>query len=139
MLGKKAKANEDVNNARNHVATGTTVKGDIESSGGLRVDGKIIGNIDTVGKLVIGEKGEVKGNITCKDAEFEGTVKGNVNASGLLYLKESAKLEGDLSVHQLRIDSGAVYNGNCDMKSVSQQSPTLNGQKGKRSEAVKVG
>jgi len=129
MFNKK-KSNEEAIDARNHVAQGTLVKGSLESQGGLRIDGKVEGEIESIGKLVIGEKGEVVGQITCKDAEIEGKVKGNLNSSGLLYLKATAFVEGDITSHSMKMDPGAVFIGNSDMRSANQQAPTtaVNGQ-----------
>lgn len=134
---KKKSASQEAHNARNHVAEGTTLKGSIDSPGGLRIDGKVEGEIDSIGKLVIGEKGLVDGNIRCKDAEIEGKIKGNITSSGLLYLKESAQVEGDISAHHMKMDPGAVFNGVSDMKAASQKAPSLNGEK-KQSEKSKA-
>lgn len=128
MFNKSKKEAEEALHARNHVAQGTNLKGTIESQGGLRIDGKVDGEIDAVGKLVIGEKGEVKGLIKCKDAEIEGSIKGNINSSGLLYLKATARIEGDITTHQIKMDPGAVFIGNCDMNSANQKAHSLNGQ-----------
>lgn len=136
MFKNSKKEAEEAINARNHVAQGTTVKGSLESQGGLRIDGVVDGQIDSIGKLVIGEKGLVKGQVTCKDAEIEGTVSGNINSSGLLYLKATAVVEGDITSHLMKMDPGAVFNGNNDMKSASQKAPSLNGQNSKSKERV---
>ncbi|MBI1183841.1 polymer-forming cytoskeletal protein [bacterium] len=129
MFNKAKRSSEEAIDARNHVAAGTLLKGTIESQGGLRIDGRIEGEVEAIGKLVIGEKGEIKGNITCKDAEIEGKVNGNINSSGLLYLKQSAVIHGDITAHLIKMDPGAVFIGQSDMRSASQQAPSLNGQK----------
>ena len=141
MFKNSKKEADEAINARNHVAHGTTVKGSLESQGGLRIDGVFEGEVEAIGKLVIGEKGLVKGQITCKDAEIEGTVTGNINSSGLLYLKATSKIEGDITAHQMKMDPGSVFIGNSDMKSASQKAPSLNGQANKSKERVsaKVG
>lgn len=127
MFNNSKKAEEAVN-ARNHIGQGTTVKGAIESSGGLRIDGRLEGEIEATGKLVIGEKGEVDGKITCKDAEVEGSIKGSINSSGLLYLKSTAQVEGEIYAHQVKTDPGAIVNGTIDMQSARQKTPSVNGQ-----------
>lgn len=141
MFKNSKKEADEAINARNHVAHGTTLKGSLESQGGLRVDGVVDGEIEAIGKLVIGEKGFVKGQITCKDAEIEGTITGNINASGLLYLKATAHVEGDITVHQMKMDPGAIFIGNNDMKSASQKAPSVNGKTNKSKErvAAKIG
>lgn len=127
MFNNSKKAEEAVN-ARNHIGQGTIVKGAIESSGGLRIDGRLEGEIEATGKLVIGEKGEVEGKITCSDAEVEGMIKGSIKSSGLLYLKATARVEGEVFANQMKTDPGAIINGTIDMQSNRQQTPSLNGK-----------
>ncbi|MFY0673225.1 MAG: polymer-forming cytoskeletal protein [Bacteroidia bacterium] len=112
MFGNNGKKqNSDALNARNHIAQGTTIKGTLVSSGGLRIDGHFEGDITAEGKLVIGEKGHVKGTITCNDSEIEGTINGIVHGKGLMYLKATANFEGELNYGQLKTDPGATING----------------------------
>ena len=133
MFGKKSN-NEDIHNSRNHIAHGTTLRGTIEASGGLRIDGKVEGDVIAVGKLVIGDKGRIDGTINCKDAEIEGTVNGNITASGLLYFKATARVIGDIDANQMKIDPGARHNGHMNIKVEAQSTPELNGkQKAKAS------
>ena len=127
MFNNSKKAEEAVN-ARNHIGQGTHIEGSIESSGGLRIDGSLKGEIEATGKLVIGEKGQVKGKITCKDAEIEGQISGSINSSGLLYFKSTAQVEGEIYAHQVKTDPGAVINGTIDMQSARQQTPSVNGK-----------
>ena len=54
---------ETENNAINLLGVGTEIKGDIHSNGDIRIDGSLVGNLKTVGKVVIGETGAVKGKL----------------------------------------------------------------------------
>ncbi|MBI3142831.1 MAG: polymer-forming cytoskeletal protein [Bacteroidetes bacterium] len=138
MFSNKKKENSEALDARNHVAQGTLMKGTLTSQGGLRIDGKVEGDIEAIGKLVIGEKGEVIGNITCKDAEIEGKVSGTINSSGLIYFKPTATMEGELSAHSMKMDPGAVYIGSLDMRSAKQNAAQLNGKADRVPEKGKV-
>ena len=139
MFGKKSNQ-EDIQNSRNHIANGTSLRGTIEASGGLRIDGKVEGDVIAIGKLVIGEKGRIEGTINCKDAEVEGTVNGNISASGLLYFKATARVIGNIDANQMKIDPGARHNGHMNIKVEAEAAPELNGkQKSKAgSKAQKV-
>jgi cytoskeletal protein CcmA (bactofilin family) len=55
---------------------GTTVEGNIETFGNVRIEGKIIGNIKSKSKIALGDSSFVEGNITSQNAEIAGEVKG---------------------------------------------------------------
>jgi len=62
----------------NIIGYGTDIKGDVNTVGDIRVDGKIVGNFSSNQKLVIGQSGVVEGNITCRDCDISGKVVGNI-------------------------------------------------------------
>jgi len=110
-----AKFTETQEPARNSVGQSTTVRGDIQSDGNFRIDGKVEGTITTTGKVVIGSTGYVQGDIICGNADIEGSVKGRLKVNELLALKASAKIGGDISTNKLSIEPGAVFTGSCQM------------------------
>jgi cytoskeletal protein CcmA (bactofilin family) len=75
----------------------------------------LTGNLKTKGKLVIGETGSIKGEITCKNSVVEGSVNGKINVSELLTMKATSTLKGDISTRRLAIEPGAKFTGNCNM------------------------
>lgn len=133
MFGNNGKKqNEEAINARNHIAQGTTIKGTLVSSGGLRIDGEFEGDITAEGKLVIGEKGFVKGNIICNDGEIEGKINGTLLGKGLLYFKATAIFDGELKYGDIKTDPGAAINGTTfkitEGQSAMKVNPSVNGQ-----------
>jgi len=111
--------------AINLIGVGTDIKGDIVSNGDLRIDGSLTGNLNTSGKLVIGETGKINGEITCKNSEVLGEIKGKIKVSELLSLKATAKIFGDIITKKLAIEPGKVVHLNCNMgeESVSSVKP----------------
>ena len=83
---------ETSNNVTNHIGPGTMIQGNITSSGDIRIDGQIKGNLETKGKLVLGESGSVEGEIICKNSVIEGTINGKITVSELLSLKTNTML-----------------------------------------------
>ena len=100
---------------RNIIATGTTIKGDIESNGDIRIDGHLIGSLKSNGKVQVGQTGVMEGDLTCKQAEISGAVKGNITTEELTALKSTSKVEVDLNTKQLLIEVGAQFTGKCVM------------------------
>ena len=101
--------------ARNLIGNGTVIKGDIESSGDIRIDGHLIGSLKSNGKVFIGQSGIMEGDLTCKQAEISGVVKVNIKTDELTALKATSKVEVDLTTKQLLIEVGAQFTGKCVM------------------------
>jgi cytoskeletal protein CcmA (bactofilin family) len=97
------------------ISSGTTLKGDISSSGDLRIDGTVIGNIQSSAKIVIGSNGVVEGDITGNQADIVGKVAGNVRTKELLQLRGESIVTGNLYAGKLQVEPSATFNGQCHM------------------------
>ncbi|MDR3046644.1 MAG: polymer-forming cytoskeletal protein [Bacteroidales bacterium] len=106
---------QDSTKSVNMIAAGTIITGDITSSCDCRIDGKIIGNIKSVNKVIIGESGEVEGIIECASLDIEGAVKTQLTVTELLSLRATAVLSGDVVVGKISIEPGAQFQGMCKM------------------------
>lgn len=103
------------NNTVNLLGNGTTIKGDIQSDGDFRIDGKLIGSIVSKGKVVVGTTGNVEGEIKCKNADISGKLKAQLNVEQLTSLKATSEFSGDIKTGKLAIEPGAKFSGTCDM------------------------
>lgn len=120
---------EEVSVSNNIIGKGTLIKGNVETTSNIRLEGKLVGDLKTKAKLALGENALVEGNIYAQNAEIAGTVSGHVEVFDLLILKASAKIKGDIQTSKLIIESGAHFNGSCKMIGEIKQSTTaqLNG------------
>lgn len=114
-MGIKQKEENSNVGLHNTIATGTSIKGDITTETDFRLDGKVEGDILCKGKLVIGPKGNVQGNIVSDNAEILGEVKGSVKIANKLILKSTATIHGDIFTQSLEIEPNAKFNGACSM------------------------
>jgi cytoskeletal protein CcmA (bactofilin family) len=93
----------------------TEVRGDIVFEGGLRIDGRVIGNVSaTEGKsatLVISEKARIEGSVDVTHVVVNGTVQGPVTATDYLELQTHARVSGDVTYRTLEMHVGAVIQG----------------------------
>lgn len=110
MLKSTEKTNEI-----NSISFGSTLNGDLTSSGDVRIDGVLNGAIKTEGRLVLGEKGVIEGEVSCASAIIAGELKATIVAQELLTLKSTAKLSGEIIAGKLAIEPGAVFSGKCSM------------------------
>ncbi|HUI31769.1 MAG TPA: polymer-forming cytoskeletal protein [Candidatus Acidoferrales bacterium] len=99
----------------NIVAQGTRFEGKITSSGSLRIDGQVTGDISLTGDLVIGANGEISGNVDAQTVTVGGKVTGNINAKNKLVFESKARIKGDIRASKLVIDEGAMFDGKCEM------------------------
>lgn len=99
----------------NLIAKGTKITGDLLSDSDIRVDGELIGNLETKGRLVIGASGKVEGDIRCKSCEIAGNQTGKMFIAELLSLRTSSKVSGDVITGKLSIEPGAFFIGTCTM------------------------
>lgn len=116
-----AKSINGENQSVNMLGAGTIIKGDIQSNGDFRVDGTLIGSIHSKGKIVIGETGNVDGEVICRNADISGQVKAQLTVSELLTLKATAKLSGEITTNKLSIEPGARFSGTCNMSEIGAQ------------------
>ncbi|HQW83823.1 MAG TPA: polymer-forming cytoskeletal protein, partial [Ferruginibacter sp.] len=88
MFNSKSKSSfdETTNHANTLIGAGTTITGDLESNGDIRIDGILKGNLKGKAKIIIGTEGLVEGNINGLQADIMGHVTGNIQVQELLYL-----------------------------------------------------
>lgn len=110
-MGIKQKDENSAGGLHNALAAGTTIKGNIITETDFRLDGKVEGDISCNGKIVIGPKGSVTGNIVSENAEILGEVDGSVKVSAKLILKSTAIIKGDIYTQSLEIEPNARFNG----------------------------
>jgi cytoskeletal protein CcmA (bactofilin family) len=122
-MGKNTIEETPVSGNVNRICEGTEVKGSVKSSTDFRIDGKIEGNIQCEGKIIIGEKGYIKGEIVSKNMEISGRVDGTISVEGLLSFKSTAIVEGEITTNKLVIEVGATFNGNCHMPKKNSDKP----------------
>ena len=106
---------DNLNGSNNIIGDGSVLKGNLKTSGNIRLEGKVIGDILSKSKVACGETSIVDGNVVAENAEIAGKVTGKVSVSELLILKSTASIHGDISTDNLIIESGANFNGACSM------------------------
>lgn len=99
----------------NTIAKGTVLEGNLESQGNIRIEGTVLGNIQTSAKIVLGQSSKISGDVKAQNAEVEGELKGNIKVNDTLILKPSSLIHGDIVTNKLIVESGATFNGACRM------------------------
>ena len=99
----------------NSLGNGTKVVGDLTAQNDIRIDGELEGNLNCNGKVILGPKGIIKGNVICQSAVVEGSINGTVKVKDILQVKESAKIVGEITTEKLMVQPGAIFNVKCEM------------------------
>ncbi|CAM3952540.1 bactofilin family protein [Flavobacterium weaverense] len=118
MFDKKSKSYTELLGKTNRIVEGTTITGDIISEADFRLDGNLIGNFQSRGKIVIGPAGSVTGDITCKNADIEGKFSGKMQITEVLNVKSKASIHGEVSVGKLSVEPGADFSASCVMNNI---------------------
>jgi len=115
MFGSKKSKSIDINKLSSLVADNVEINGDLAFCDGLRVDGKICGNLsnkdDKKGLLVLSDRGRIEGNVHVHDAVVNGVIVGDLTVEHFLELQPKARVTGDIKYRRLQMDCGASVSG----------------------------
>lgn len=98
------------------IGLGTEINGTLRANGGIRIDGRVEGEVVNEGDLVVGEEGVLEATVKTRNVTVAGEVRGNIEASGRVEIVATGRLIGDITVNALIIHEGAVFDGNCQMR-----------------------
>jgi cytoskeletal protein CcmA (bactofilin family) len=94
---------------------GSRLDGELHFENSFRIDGKLTGKVTSEGGLIVGESGEVDGEIVVGRALVSGTVRGRVRAAQRIQLAPTARVFAELHTPTLIIEEGALFDGRCLM------------------------
>lgn len=97
------------------ISAGTEVKGSLISRSDIRIDGVFEGELITSGKLVLGEKAVVRGNVMCANADIWGKMEGDLIVGDTVSFKQDSSYEGQLKTIRICIEMGATFSGGCQI------------------------
>lgn len=131
-----SKTNFPESGSVNIIGPGTVITGDITTNGDVRVDGTLNGKLIVKGKLVLGNTGQVEGEVACQNADISGGIKGKITISELLSLKGTAKINGDIITNKLAIEPGANFTGSCSMGGIIKDIKNAGAETAKQEKAA---
>ncbi len=122
MFEKSSKSYTDLLGKTNRIVENTIIRGNIESLADFRLDGTLIGNFTSKGKIVIGPGGSVTGDIVCKNADIEGKYSGKIEVKEILTVKAKAEIQGEVICGKLSVEPGALFSASCEMRTQKNNS-----------------
>lgn len=128
MFGKNdMKDTERTGELNTLLGRGSSFEGNIKVGHGLRVDGKIKGDVTTTDTLVVGKEGEVVGNVKVKNLVLGGKIKGTAEATVKIVLESKSEFRGEIRTNKLIIDEGALFEGKCAMSNIGSDKESVGG------------
>jgi cytoskeletal protein CcmA (bactofilin family) len=94
---------------------GSHIQGELHFEDTFRVDGKVTGKIQSAGDLLVGERGEVDGEIHVGRLFVSGSVKGSAEATSRVELTAGCRVTASIKAPSLIIEDGAFFEGRCSM------------------------
>ena len=114
-MGNSQQQSQSSGTLYNALTAGSKIIGTVIADSDIRIDGQLEGDLRCSGKVVIGEKGFLKGTIACQNAELLGKVEGKVEVHQTLAMRSTANMQGEVKTQTLIVEPNAVFNGSCVM------------------------
>jgi len=138
MFWKKKSSPVDAGRLSSLLAKDTCVRGDVVFDGGLRIDGRVEGNVlgqpEGRGLLVLSDKGSIVGLVSVHDAVINGLVEGDLEVEHYLELQANARITGNITYRTLKLECGASVEGK--LKCVGEAPAVPGAEAGKGSAAA---
>lgn len=96
--------------------TQLVVTGDLETSGSLRIDGKLEGTVRRADTVVLGVGATMTGDVHAREVVIGGSITGNVHATERVELQATAIVTGDILTQTILVQEGGVVNGRVLMR-----------------------
>jgi len=106
---------ENVKDIKAYLGEDTVFSGTLTFSGAVRIDGKMDGEVNTDDTLIVGENGVLEANISAGTVICRGKIKGSIKASKRIEIHNNSEVVGDISAPSLLVETGAIFDGTCDM------------------------
>ena len=98
-----------------YIGEQTLFEGSLTSKDDLCIYGSVRGRIESAGRVVIGQSGEVEADIVADDVVVNGKVVGDVTAKGILEMSSTGIIQGDVKTSRLIMEDGGKFEGHCEM------------------------
>ncbi len=110
------------------LSDGVTIEGKISSNGNVRIDGKVVGDVNVKGNLTLGSSSEVNGQISAKNMTVSGKVEGTLKIDEKLTLESNSRIKGDIIAKVLVVEEGAKFDGKSSMTQPSSYSGSVSSE-----------
>src|SRR3954462_6650514 len=104
-----------------------TIRGELDTDGTVRVEGRVEGPTHRVGTLIVGAGGFIVGNVEAKDVTVPGQIQGNIHATGRLEIQPGASIVGEVRANVMVLHEGAAIHGQISIGATPPSALTATG------------
>ncbi len=98
------------------ICSDTVIEGKITSDANIRLDGKLVGEIDCQSRIVIGQQGRIEGKMKTANTAIEGGFDGDIEVVESISLSSTARVKGTVVARNLSVEPGAKLDGSYSVK-----------------------
>ncbi len=109
------KGQESVDRIDTVIGQGVEIKGTFVSKSTIRVEGRVEGNVQSEGDVIVGKEGRVKGDIHARTVIVGGRINGNLFGDSRVEIQAGGQQFGDIKSPILVIVEGGIFEGHCEM------------------------
>jgi cytoskeletal protein CcmA (bactofilin family) len=99
------------------ISEGTRLSGELHVKGLLRIDGDLLGNISSDGKILVSKNGRAQCTINGNVVVIGGIVQGNIFATKSVEILSSGVVIGNIVTPRLMIHEDVIFHGTCRVAS----------------------
>lgn len=103
---------------RTIIADDVEINGSIKCAGGIKLAGKVNGDVTTAGDVAVEKGAAIKGNVVAASVVVQGMIKGNITAKERIELKGAARVSGDIKARRLVVEEGVSLVGKSEITPV---------------------
>jgi cytoskeletal protein CcmA (bactofilin family) len=105
------------------IASDLTVLGDLETSGVVKVEGRVQGTVRAGTQVLVSTEALIEGDIQTKEAIIGGEVSGAIRAEDRVEIQATALINGDITARRIVMLEGGRVNGEIKMDTVAVAEP----------------
>jgi cytoskeletal protein CcmA (bactofilin family) len=97
-----------------------TISGDINTTGTVRIDGRVEGTLHRADTLIIGKDGVIVGNVEAREVVVGGQLAGNLIARERVEIQATAAVRGDIRAAAVQLMEGGSVHGHISIASIGE-------------------
>lgn len=97
------------------LAEDVEIIGSVKCANGIRIDGRLEGDLQCGATATLGASAALKGNLQVESVSVMGQVNGNIEARDRIELKSTARMHGDIKSKRLTVEDGVTFVGKVDV------------------------
>ena len=103
------------NDVGSQLGEGVELSGEFYFSKGVRIGGVVKGKIRADASLEVGPTGRIEADVEVRRISIQGEFRGTIRASERVEIHKDGKVHGEIFSPCLIIESGAFFDGHCNM------------------------